>query len=151
MEMKILPLLLGLTMVTGILVAVVNVAHAATPYYSTGDHTIRLVVKFTNDHWNEIYARATPKNNNHVLLNFIYVQNNDKPDCGPSETVYLYLPFKDAKMVQTKSTNENRIRTYVTLELVDGSTGETVTKYMAYDKTKRIQDFGVFLMHPPGC
>ena len=97
--MKSLALVLGLVLVASILVAVVNVAHAATPYILPGDHKIRLVVKFTNDNWNEIYARATPKNNNHVLLNFIYVQNNDKPDCGPSETVYLYLPFKDAKMV----------------------------------------------------
>jgi hypothetical protein len=140
--------------IAGILLAAVVVAVTpvqAAPYYTTGDHTIRLVVKFTNDNWHEIYARATPKNNNHVLLNYQYVENNDKPDCGPSETIYLYLPFKDAKMVQTKATNENRIRTYVTLELVDESTGETVTKYLAYDKNKRVQDFGTFLMHPPGC
>jgi hypothetical protein len=149
--MKTVALLLGLALVAGILVVMVSAVEAATPYYTTGDHTIRLVVKFTNDNWHEVYARSTPKHNNHVLLNYIIVQNNDKPDCGPSETLYLYLPFKDAKMVQTKATNENRIRTYVTLELVDGTTGETVTKYLEYHKEKRIQDFGIYLMHPPGC
>src|SRR6185436_19601888 len=137
----------AVTILAALVVAVMPV-HADKPYYSTGDHTIRLVVKFTNDNWHEIYARSTPKNNNHVLLNYQYIENNYKPDCGPSEIIYIYLPLKDAKMVQTKSTNENKIRSYVTLELVDESTGETVTKYLPYDKNKRVQDFGVFLLHP---
>lgn len=115
-------------------------------YYPTGDHTIRMVIKFDSDCWNEIYARATPKNNNHQLLNYVYVYNNDKPDPGPSETIYLYLPFKDVKMQQTKATNEGRIRAYVEIELVDESTGQTVTKYLAYQKDQRIQDFGTYLM-----
>jgi hypothetical protein len=146
-KLKTLALLLGLALVAGILVVMVSAVEAATPYYTTGDHTIRMVVKFDSDCWKEIYARATPKHNNHVLLNFIIIPNDDKPDAGPSETVYIYLPFKDAKMVQTKSTNENRIRSYVTIELVNGADGETVTKYMAYDKDKRVQDFGTFLLH----
>lgn len=142
---QILFTILALMLASSIIMIAEKQAQAA-PYYTTGDHTIRLVVKFDSDCWNEIYARATPKHNNHVLLNSIYIYNNDKPDAGPSETVYIYLPFKDAKMVQTKSTNENRIRTYVEIELVDGSNGQTVTKYMAYQKDKRIQDFGTFYM-----
>lgn len=139
-------IIVSLLVITIGIVAIKEAEAAATPYYTTGDHTIRMVVKFDSDCWNEIYARATPKHNNHVLLNFIIIPNNDKPDAGPSETVYIYLPFKDAKMVQTKATNENRIRSYVTIELVNGADGQTVTKYMAYDKNKRVQDFGTFFL-----
>lgn len=122
-------------------------AQAYHPYYTTGDHIIKLVIKPDSDCWNELYVRSTPKNNNHVLLNFVYIPNNDKPDAGPSETVYVSYYFKDAKMVQTKATNEGRIRTYVTIELVNEQTGQTVTKYLPYDKEKKTLDFGTFFLH----
>ena len=121
-------------------------AQAYHPYYTSGDHIIKLVIKPDSDCWNELYVRSTPKNNNHVLLNFVYIPNNDKPDAGPSETIYVSYYFKDAKMVQTKSTNEGRIRTYVTIELVNEQTGQTVTKYLPYDKEKKTLDFGVFYL-----
>jgi len=94
-----------------------------------------------------LYVRSTPKNNNHVLLNYVYIPNNDKPDAGSSETVYVSMYFKDIKMQQTKSTNEGRIRTYVTIELANEQNGETVTKYLPYDKEKKTIDFGVFYLH----
>ena len=145
--------LIAVTLMTVLAFSVAEVAsvQADRPYYSSGDHIIKLVVKFQNDNWNEIYARATPKNNNHVLLNYQYVDNNDKPDCGPSEVLKLQWYFKDSKMEQTKATNEGRIRTYVAIELVDGSTGATVTKYLSYNAGIRTIDFGTFLMPTKGC
>ena len=134
------------TILAALVVAVMPV-HADKPYYSSGDHIIKLVVRFDSDCWNEIYARATPKNNNHVLLNYQYIDNNDKPDAGPSETLHLQWYFKDSKMQQTASTNEGRIRTYVTIELTNGLNGETVTKYLGYDAGRRTIDFGYFNMH----
>jgi len=127
--------------------AVVPNVRADRPYYTSGDHIIKLIVRFDSDCWNEIYARATPKNNNHVLLNYQYIDNNDKPDAGPSEVLKLSWYFKDSKMQQTASTNEDRIRTYVTIELVNEQNGETVTKYLHYDAGRRTIDFGTFLMH----
>jgi hypothetical protein len=120
---------------------------ADKPYYSRGDHIIKLVVKFDSDCWDEIYARATPKNNNHVLLNYQYVDNNDKPDSGPSEVLKLQWKFKEKKMDQTQATNENKIRTYVSIELVGEIPGETVTKYLTFNTGKRTIDFGIFLLH----
>lgn len=117
------------------------------PYYTTGDHIIKLTVKPDSDCWNELYVRSSPKNNNNVLLNSVYIPNNDKPDAGPSETVYVSMYFKDSKMVQTKATNEGRIRTYVSIELVNGQDGERVTKYLPYDKEKKTLDFGTFFLH----
>jgi hypothetical protein len=132
-------------LLAAVVVAVMPVQ--AAPYFSTGDHKIKFTVKFDSDCWNEIYARATPKNNNHVLLNKQTIKNNDAPDAGPSETLYLKWNFAGSKMTQTKATNEGRIRTYVTIELVNGLNGETVTKYMAYDSTQTTTDFGTFYMH----
>ena len=117
------------------------------PYYTTGDHIIKLVIKPDSDCWNELYVRSTPKNNNHVLLNYVYIPNNDKPDAGPSETVYVSMYFKDIKMQQTKSTNEGKIRTYVSIELVNEQDGETVTKYLPYDSSKKTIDFGTYYLH----
>jgi len=135
----------AVTLLAAVVVAVIPVQ--AAPFYSSGDHQIKLTVKFDTDCWSEIYARATPKNNNHVLLNKQTIENNDTPDAGPSETLYLKWKFAGSKMTQTKATNEGRIRTYVTIELVNGLNGETVTKYMAYDPAKSTTDFGTFLMH----
>lgn len=145
--MKTLALLLGLALVAAVLIVMVSAVEAYHPYYTTGDHIIKLTVKPDSDCWSELYIRSTPKHNNHVLLNFVYIKNNDAPDAGPSETVYLSMYFKDAKMVQTKATNEGRIRTYVTIELVNEQTGETVTKYLPYDKEKKTLDFGTFYLH----
>jgi hypothetical protein len=141
--------LVAITLMAVLVFSIGSIAEAQAyhPYYTTGDHIIKLTVKPDSDCWNELYVRSTPKNNNHVLLNFVYIPNNDKPDAGPSETVYVSYYFKDAKMVQTKSTNEGRIRTYVTIELVNEQTGQTVTKYLPYDKEKKTLDFGTFFLH----
>jgi len=135
----------AVTLLAAVVVAVVPVE--AAPYFSSGDHQIKLTVKFDSDCWESIYSRATPKNNNHVLLNKQTIENNDTPDAGPSETVYLKWNFASSKMTQTKATNEGRIRTYVTIELVNGMTGETVTKYQAYDPAQKVNDFGTFFLH----
>jgi hypothetical protein len=122
------------------------------PFNSKGDHRLLAVVKFqdpngkSNNCWDEIYARATPKNNNHVLLNKQTIENDDKPSNGPSEIIKLTWNFKDATIKKT-STNEGKIRYYVEIELVGGIVGETVTKYKTFDTGTRDLDFGVFIMH----
>jgi len=136
----------ALTLLAAVIVSVAGMPVQAAPYFSSGDHKIKLTVKFDSDCWESIYARATPKNNNHVLLNKQTIENNDAPDAGPSETLYLKWNFAGSKMTETKATNEGRIRTYVTIELVNGLNGETVTKYMAYNPAQTTTDFGVFNM-----
>jgi len=105
------------------------------------------VIMSDSDCYHEYYARATPKNNNHVLLNKETIPNNDKPDSGPSETHKFSWYYDIAKIKQTSSTNENKIRTYVTIELTDSITGETVTYYKTIVAGKKTVDFGVFQMH----
>ena len=94
---------IGITLISLLIAGVFGVVAADKPYYPSGDHIIKLVVKFDSDCWSEIYARATPKNNNHVLLNFQYIDNNDKPDKGPSEVLKLSWHFKEKKMEQIMS------------------------------------------------
>lgn len=139
--------ILAVTLLAAVVVSVAVMPVQAAPYFSSGDHKIKLTVKFDSDCWESIYARATPKNNNHVLLNKQTIENNDTPDAGPSETLYLKWNFAGSKMTQTKATNEGRIRTYVTIELVNGLNGETVTKYIAYNPAQTTTDFGTFFLH----
>ena len=123
------------------------------PFNSKGNHRLLAVVKFqdpdgkSNNCWDEIYARATPKNNNHDVLNKQTIENNDTPSNGPSEIIKLTWNFKDAIIKKTSTTNEGKIRYYVEIELVGGIVGETVTKYKTFDAGTRDLDFGVFLMH----
>ena len=133
--------------------ALVSTAQA-TPYFTKKtDYKIIGVVKTigpdgkSNDCWHEHYLRATPKNNNQVLLNKETIKNNDAPDNGPSETHTFSWYYDRNKMVQTADTNEQRIRLYDTIELTDTITGETVTKYLHADKGTHSLDFGVFNMH----
>lgn len=112
-----------------------------TPYKIVG------VIMSDSDCWHEFYARATPKNNNHVLLNKETIKNNDAPDNGPSEAHKFGWYFDANKMTQTTSTNEGRIRTYVTIELTDSITGETVTKYKEWSLANNRIDFGIYQMH----
>jgi len=112
-----------------------------TPYKIIG------IIKTDNDCWHEHYARATPKNNNHVLLNKETIPNNDAPDNGPSEMHKFSWYYDINKIKKTSSTNENKIRTYVTIELTDDITGETVTKYKTIPTGKGSIDFGIFQMH----
>ena len=99
------------------------------------------------DCWNEHYLRATPKNNNHVLLNKEIIKNNDRPDALPGEMHSFSWYYDVKKMQATSSTNEGRVRTYDAIELVDGTTGETVTKYMSRVAGQITIDFGIFTVH----
>jgi hypothetical protein len=123
------------------------------PFNSKGDHRLLAIVKFqdpngkNNNCWDEIYARATPKNNNHDVLNKQTIENNDTPSNGPSEIIRLTWNFKEATIKKTSTTNDGKIRYYVEIELVGGIVGETVTKYKTFDAGTRDLDFGVFLMH----
>ena len=54
------------------------------------------------------------------------------------------------KMQATRATNEGKVRLYDAIELVDGSTGETVTKYMSRVAGKITIDFGIFTVHVDG-
>ncbi len=127
-------------------------AKKAKPLNSVGDHRLLAIVKFqdpngkSNNCWDEIYARATPKNNNHDVLNKQTVVN-DKPSNGPARIIRLTWNFKDTVIKQTSTTNEGKIRYYVEIELVGGILGETVTKYKSFDASTRDLDFGVFVMH----
>ena len=136
-----------MTLVATILLSsVVIMSVDAKPYYKKGTHKIVALVKFDSDCWDEIYARATPKNHNGEVLNKQTIENNDKPDNGPSEVVKLSWKFKTDKFDKTSSTNEGKIRTYVTIELVGEIYGDTVTKYKTFDAGKKKLDFGVFNM-----
>ena len=116
------------------------------PNSSSGDHKLIAIVKFDSDCWNEIYARATPKNNNHDLLNKQTVFNNDKPDQGPSEIVKLSWKFKSKVVTNTASTNEGKIRYYVEIELADGSDGLTLTQYKTFSAKNKELQFDTFNM-----
>lgn len=127
-------------------VVIYTEALADKPYYKKGTHKIIALVKFQNDCWDEIYARATPKNHNSDVLNKQYIDNNDEPDNGPSEVIKLSWKFKTDKFDKTIDTNEGKIRTYVTIELVGEIEGATVTKYKTFDAGKKKLDFGTFYM-----
>lgn len=124
----------------------VPVSAKSKPFNSKGDHRLIAVVKFDSDCWDEIYARATPKNNNHVLLNKQTITNNDEPDSGPSEVLKLKWNIKGATIKQTSSTNEGKIRYYVEIELVDGSNGETLTQYKTFNAKNHDLTFDTFNM-----
>ncbi len=90
----------------------------------------------------EFYARATPKNNNHVLLNKEDIPNDD------GKTMHKFSWYYDSsKIKQTSSTNENKIRTYVVgVDIFDVQTGEVVTHYTQIKAGKKTVDVGVFDM-----
>ena len=127
--------------------ALVSTAQAS-PYFTTPTkNKIVGIIKSDSDCWHEYYARATPKNNNHVLLNKETIKNNDAPDVGPSETHQFAWYYDYNKMTQTAATNEGKIRTYVTIELTDDITGETVTHYTRVTPDIARLDVGIFYMH----
>lgn len=143
-----------LVMVVIVLALTLIIPVEATPFYTTKtNYKIIGVVKTigpdgkSNDCWHEHYLRATPKNNNHILLNKETIPNNDRPDNGPSETHTFSWYYDFQKMINTASTNEQRIRLYDTIELTDTITGQTVTKYIHADSGTHQIDFGVFTMH----
>ena len=105
------------------------------------------IIKVDSDCWDEHYARATPKNNNQVLLNKETIENNDRPDAGLGEAHKFVWYYDINKIKKTADTNENKIRTYVEIELTDAITGETVTKYKTIEAGKKSVDFGVFNLH----
>ncbi len=90
----------------------------------------------------EFYARATPKNNNHVLLNKEDIPNDD------GKTMHKFSWYYDSnKIKQTSSTNDNKIRTYVVgVDIFDVQTGEVVTHYTQIKAGKKTLDVGVFDM-----
>ena len=165
MKMKsFITVILAVTLLAAVVVAVMPVQ--AAPYFSKadilaagGEPTGKLIgiVKAvdsntgkSSDCWNEHYLRATPKNNNHVLLNKETIKNNDKPDAGPGEMHSFSWYYDVKKMQSTRATNEGKVRLYDAIELVDGTTGETVTKYMSRVAGKITIDFGIFTVHVDG-
>jgi hypothetical protein len=132
-----------------LLVSIVSlVSVEAKPFFTKKtSYKIIGVIKVDSDCWHEHYARATPKNNNHVLLNKETIANNDAPDSGPGEMHKFSWYYDINKIKNTAATNEGKIRTYVTIELTDSITGETVTKYKSVTTAKGSVDFGVFEMH----
>lgn len=130
----------------------------ARPYYtSTTRNMIFLKIMpvdptgKSNNCWTEIYARATPKNSNHVLLNKETIIN-PSPDNGPSRNYLLKWYFNVNTFHSTDTTNEGKIRTYAYLELKIGNS-PTVTKYLPLSQSKittvdgrtvSVLDFGTY-------
>jgi hypothetical protein len=157
---------MAVTLLAAVVVSVAVMPVQAAPYFSKadilaagGEPTGKLigVVKAvdsntgrSSDCWNEHYLRATPKNNNHVLLNKETIKNNDKPDAGSGESHSFSWYYDVKKMQATKLTNEGKVRLYDAIELVDGTTGETVTKYISRVAGKITIDFGIFTVHVDG-
>jgi hypothetical protein len=143
--LKTLAVVLTIVLVLGV-VAMAEVQ--AKPFFTKKtNNKIIGVIKSDSDCWHEYYARATPKNSNHVLLNKETIVNNDKPDAGASEIHKFSWYYDINKIKQTAATNENKIRTYVTIELTEAITGETVTFYKTIQAGQKTIDFGVFQMH----
>ena len=88
----------------------------------------------------EWYTRATPKNNNNVILNKEDIKNTGKG-------LYSFSWYYDVNKIKaTKDTNEGKIRTYaVGVDIQDKQTGIVVTHYKEI-KGKKPVDFGVFDM-----
>ena len=87
----------------------------------------------SNNCYNELYARATPKNNNHVLLNKEEIKNPN-PNNGPSKIYPMKWYYDDATFHKTDSTNEGKIRTYANaIQFVFGTEKnlQVVTKYIS--------------------
>lgn len=138
-------------LLTGLMIALASslifqgVSVSAAPYFTkvTPDKIVGVIMS-DSDCWHEYYARATPKNNNGILLNKETIKNNDAPDAGPSEVHKFGWYYDRNKMTQA---SEGRIRTYVTIELTDSITGETVTKYLSVGSDQHRVDFGIYQMH----
>jgi len=121
----------------------------ATPYFSSKsikkmggkpDGKIVGVIKSDPNCPPEFYARATPKNNNHVLLNKEDIVND-----GPMHKFSWY--YDVLKIKATSDTNEGKIRTYVVgVDVFDKQTGEVVTHYKSIQVGKKTVDLGVFDM-----
>lgn len=90
----------------------------------------------SNDCFKEIYARATPKNNNHDLLNKEIKTNTPSNNIGK---IYAFKWFFDiATFHQSDATNEGKIRDYAFLEFPNGLNGQTVTKYIPLSQAKQM-------------
>jgi len=115
----------------------------AKPFFTTKTpNKIVGVIKSDPNCPPEFYARATPKNNNHVLLNKEDIPNDD------GKTMHKFSWYYDAKKIkQTAATNENKIRAYVVgVDIFDVQTGEVVTHYKSIQAGKNTVDVGIFDM-----
>jgi len=97
----------------------------------------------SNDCYDDLYARFTPKNANHDLLNKIEIErivNNDAPDNGPSKK-YAIKMFYDINIFhQSDDVNEGKIRGYgFTVKVGSDEQNPTITKYLPLDKSKKVK------------
>lgn len=139
MKAIVIAIILGLVL----LVSIVSIAELeAKPFFTkkTNNKIIGLIKSDPNCP-PEFYARATPKNNNHVLLNKEDIPN----DHGSMHKFSWYYDIN--KIKQTASTNEGKIRAYVVgVDVFDVQTGEVVTHYKSIVAGKKTVDVGVFDM-----
>lgn len=128
-----------------LLVSVVSIAEThARPFFTK---TTKWLIVFTvkpvdpngksNDCFKEIYARATPKNNNHELLNKEIITNTPSNSIGKIYSFKWYFDIN--KFHQSDSTNEGKIRDYAFLEFPNGLNGETITKYIPISEAKQMK------------
>jgi hypothetical protein len=132
----------AVTLLAAVVVAVMPVQ--AAPFYTTKTKNM-IFLKIqpvdpngkSNNCYHEIYARATPKNNNHVLLNKETIVNSN-PNNGPSKIYFLKWYYNVAVFHRSDATNEGKIRTYAYLELGTDHNSPTVTKYIPLDRSKEV-------------
>jgi hypothetical protein len=96
-----------------------------------GDHYVRIQIRFSDDCWEEVYARAVPKGANYKGLNWDTFYNNDEPDNGRSEIINAQWKFKGSTVQEYSK--EGRIRVYAEIEFPDGSYGPTVNQYKSFN------------------
>jgi hypothetical protein len=137
--------LLIIALIAGMLLGAVAAASLAEakPFFTKKTNAkIIGVIKSDPNCPPEFYARATPKNNNHVLLNKEDIKNTD------GSTMHKFSWYYDPnKMKATSDTNEGKIRTYVVgVDINDVQTGQVVTHYVKVQVGKKTVDFGTFDM-----
>lgn len=124
-----------------LLVSVVSVAESRPFFTKTTKYLIVFTVKpvdpngKSNDCFKEIYARATPKNSNHDLLNKEIIKNTPSNSVGKIYSFKWYFDIN--KFHQSDATNEGKIRDYAFLEFPNGLNGDTVTKYIPLSEAKQ--------------
>jgi hypothetical protein len=96
------------------------------PYYTTGDTTLKGVMKVDSNCWDLIYLRGTPKGANHVLLNYQYWHNDNPTSEIKTITLSYELKFKIVRILQSP---EQRARVYAEVELTTKDYEYTATVY----------------------
>lgn len=136
-KLKTIALLLGLALVASVLVIAANAEARITrdtPYYTSGDTTLKGVMKVDSNCWDLIYLRGTPKGANHILLNYQYWHNDNPTSEIKTITLSYELKFKIVRILQSP---EQRARVYAEVELTTKDFEYTATVYFGIDQSMK--------------